>query len=234
MILTSTLNHETTNKKQNKTKNKKQTNNKQTKQKQKQKQKTKNKKQKKKLPHTNITVTGLSQFMLLIVCGWIVMKTKIRSYSSDYRRCMDVTLESMNWWFCIALLLDVVTWVECLSYLYSVSLNNNVKQRPFALLDLFLWRRYPPVKLAHRYIYYCTKGSPLGAFYPWLQCTVNLNSNFAILKTWNCFQLEKRIIWAFSFEGGKGRRVFALLEAFSWKTDLWVTLGDFTEKKNEN
>ena len=33
--------------------------------------------------------------------------------------------------------------------LYSVSLNNKMKQWAFNLLDLVLWRRYSPVKLAH-------------------------------------------------------------------------------------
>ena len=34
------------------------------------------------------------------------------------------------------------------------------------------------------------KGSKLDTFCPKAVCTVTLNSNFAILKTWNCFQLE--------------------------------------------
>ena len=35
------------------------------------------------------------------------------------------------------------------------------------------------------------KGSQLGAFCPQaIVYTVTLNSNFATLKTWNCFQLE--------------------------------------------
>ena len=33
--------------------------------------------------------------------------------------------------------------------LYSVSLNNKMKLWAFTLLDLVLWRRYSPVKLAH-------------------------------------------------------------------------------------
>ena len=31
----------------------------------------------------------------------------------------------------------------------------------------------------------------------------------------------------------KKRRVFALLKAFSWETDLWLTLGDLTVKKHQ-
>ena len=30
------------------------------------------------------------------------------------------------------------------------------------------------------------------------------------------------------------RRVLLFLKAFSWETDLWVTLGDFTVKKMQN
>ena len=44
-----------------------------------------------------------------------------------------------------------------------------------------------------------------------LQCTVILNSNCTILKTWNYF--NKRIIWAYSFEEKKKRQVFALFES---------------------
>ena len=36
--------------------------------------------------------------------------------------------------------------------LYSVSLNNEMKQWAFTSLDLVLWRRYSPVKLAHYFI----------------------------------------------------------------------------------
>ena len=32
----------------------------------------------------------------------------------------------------------------------------------------------------------------------------------------------------------KRRRVFLFLKVFSWETDLWVTLGDFTVKKRKN
>ena len=39
-------------------------------------------------------------------------------------------------------------------------------------------------------------------------------------------ELFEPIVW------NKRRRVLALLKAFSWETDLWVMLGDFTVKKN--
>ena len=49
------------------------------------------------------------------------------------------------------------------------------------------------------------------------------------METWNCFQLEQKIIWAYSF-AKKGDRFLLFLKAFSWETDLLVTLGDFTVK----
>ena len=72
----------------------------------------------------------------------IVMKKKEYSYSLDYRRCIDVNVKSMNWTSC-----SKMSRVSVL--LYSISLNNKMKQWAFTLLDLVLWRRYSPVKLAH-------------------------------------------------------------------------------------
>ena len=53
-------------------------------------------------------------------------------------------------------------------------------------------------------------------------------------KTKIVFNYSKRIIWAYSFEKKKGDRFLLILKAFSWETDLWVTLGDFTVKKPRN
>ena len=66
-----------------------------------------------------------------------------------------------------------------------------------------------------------------------LLCTVILNSNFAILKKPEIvFNKSKRIIWAYSFmKRGDGFLLF--LKAFSWETDLWVTLGDFAVKQRK-
>ena len=60
-----------------------------------------------------------------------------------------------------------------------------------------------------------------------LQCIVTSNSKFAILKTWNCFQLW--IIWAYSFMK-KSRRVFALFKSIFLRNRSWVTRDDFTVK----
>ena len=38
------------------------------------------------------------------------------------------------------------------------------------------------------------------------------------------------MIWAYSFAEKKSDGFFAQFKAFSWETDLWVTLGDFTVK----
>ena len=57
------------------------------------------------------------------------------------------------------------------------------------------------------------------------QCTVTMNWNFTILKpeivfNWNIF--EPIVLWK------KGKGFLLFLKAFSWKTDLLVTLCDFT------
>ena len=46
--------------------------------------------------------------------------------------------------------------------------------------------------------------------------------------------LRRKIIWAYDFEKKKKKkknRGFPLLKSFSWDTDLWLNLGDLTEKK---
>ena len=72
----------------------------------------------------------------------IVMQEKEYCYSSDYRRCIDINVKSMNWTSCSKM--SRVSVLLC-----SVSLNNKIKQWAFTLLDLVLWQRYLPVKLAH-------------------------------------------------------------------------------------
>ena len=42
--------------------------------------------------------------------------------------------------------------------------------------------------------------------------------------------MSKRIIWAYRLAEKKSNRFLLFLKAFSWETDLWVTLGDFTAK----
>ena len=61
----------------------------------------------------------------------MVMEKKEYSYSSDYRRCMDINIKSMNWTSCSNIRRVFVL-------LYSVSLNNKMKQWAFTLLDLVL------------------------------------------------------------------------------------------------
>ena len=46
------------------------------------------------------------------------------------------------------------------------------------------------------------------------QCTVTLNSNFAILKTWNLFSITKRIIWVYSFVSKADEFLFSLFFFF--------------------
>ena len=75
----------------------------------------------------------------------------------------------------------------------------------------YWWPRFLPFAICHR---------------PF--CTVILNSNFAIFKPEIVFH-SKIIILAFSFVK-KRRRVFALLKASSWESNLWVTLSDFALK----
>ena len=100
---------------------------------------------------------------------------------------MDVNVESMNWLvtYCAISCCSNMRRVSVL--LYSVSLNNNMKQRAFTLLDLVLWRRYSPVKLTHRpgklhiHIYYYIRNiiasySILSFYLSWVDlCTASLN-----------------------------------------------------------
>ena len=73
---------------------------------------------------------------------------------------------------------------------------------------------------------------------PWIQ--TSLFSKPEIV-----FNLSKRIIWAYSFatktkqnktkqkqnkNKNKNNRFLLFLKAFSWETDLWVMIGDFTLK----
>ena len=66
-------------------------------------------------------------------------------------------------------------------------------------------------------------------FAHWPQCTVTLNSNFAILKTWNYSIRIKEFFEPIVCEK-KGDGFLLFLTAFSWETDLWETLSDFTVK----
>ena len=61
----------------------------------------------------------------------ILMEKKKYSSSSDYRKCIHVNVKSMNWTSC-----SKMSRVSVL--LYSVSLNNDMKQWGFTLLDLVL------------------------------------------------------------------------------------------------
>ena len=67
-------------------------------------------------------------------------------------------------------------------------------------------------------------------FAHWPEYTVTLNSNLAILKPEIVFNTSIIIIWAYSF-AEKTDEFLLFLKAFSWETDLCVTLGDFTVKK---
>ena len=77
-------------------------------------------------------------------------------------------------------------------------------------------------------------------FFHWLECTVTLISNFLCLKL---FSIRVKNIWAYRKNKQKTKTKrkqnkrktekmgFALLKAFSWETDLWVNLWDFTIKQ---
>ena len=86
------------------------------------------------------------------------------------------------------------------------------------------------------------KGSPLDVFPYRAQCTVTLNSNFAILKkkkkkkkkkTEIVFNWNKRIIWACRFvekKKKKRRRVFALFKSIFLRhiqMDIWISYAAF-------
>ena len=81
------------------------------------------------------------------------------------------------------------------------------------------------------------KGSQLGAFYPaivyysvllpWIQTFW-----VAILRTWNSFQFKE--LFEPIVLRRKGDGVLLFLKVFSWETDLWVTLVDFTDGKKKN
>ena len=98
-------------------------------------------------------------------------RTKIMSYSSDYRRCMDVNVESMNW------LVLYCTTSSCSNMSRVSVMHVTWNSGLFTLLDLVLWRRYSPEKLAH--VYYCIR--PIIAAYSilsfWVEfiCTASLN-----------------------------------------------------------
>ena len=40
-------------------------------------------------------------------------------------------------------------------------------------------------------------------------------------------------MWAYSSAKKKGNRFLLFLKTFSWETDFWVTLGDFTVKNKK-
>ena len=63
-----------------------------------------------------------------------------------------------------------------------------------------------------------------------LWCTVTMNSNFAILKNLKLFSIRVKELFEPIVLWKKGDGFLLFLKAFSWETDLWVTLGDFTVK----
>ena len=65
------------------------------------------------------------------------------------------------------------------------------------------------------------KGSQLDAFCHRSYCTVTLNSKFAILKPWHCFQLEWKELFERLLLGRKGDGCFVFLKTFSLETDLF-------------
>ena len=60
-----------------------------------------------------------------------------------------------------------------------------------------------------------------------------LEFKLSYLKNLKLFSIKSKIIiWAYNFaENGDGFLLF--LKAFSWETDLWVTLGDFKVKNTK-
>ena len=60
-----------------------------------------------------------------------------------------------------------------------------------------------------------------------------MNSNFAILKKQKLFSIRVNELFEPVVLRKKGDRFLLFLKAFFWETDLWVTLGDFTVKKQK-
>ena len=65
--------------------------------------------------------------------------------------------------------------------------------------------------------------------------TVTLNSNFATTLESEIVSVRVKELFEPIVYSENTRPVFALFKSiFSWETDLWVTLGDFTVKKKRN
>ena len=62
---------------------------------------------------------------------------------------------------------------------------------------------------------------------------VTMNSNFASLKKQKLFSIRVKEIFEPIVLRKKGDGFLLFLKAFSWETDLPVTLGDFTVKKKK-
>ena len=76
------------------------------------------------------------------------------------------------------------------------------------------------------------KGSQLGTFCPWAIVYCYIEFNLCSLNNLKLFSLGiKELFEPIVLRNKKkGDRLLFFLKAFSWETDLWVTLGDFTGK----
>ena len=74
------------------------------------------------------------------------------------------------------------------------------------------------------------KGSQLGAFCPLALVYCYLEFKLCYLKNLKLFSVRVKELFEPIVLRKKGYRFLLFLKAFSWETDLWVMLGDFTVK----
>ena len=74
------------------------------------------------------------------------------------------------------------------------------------------------------------RGSHLGAFCPYAIVYWYLEFKLRSLKNLKLFSIRVKELFEPIVLRRKGDGFLLLLKAFSWETDLWVTLGDFTVK----
>ena len=78
------------------------------------------------------------------------------------------------------------------------------------------------------------KGSQLGAFCPQAMVYCYLEFKLRYLKNLKLFSIRIKELFApIVCENKKGDGLLFCLKAFSWETDLWLTLSDFTVKNSK-
>ena len=78
------------------------------------------------------------------------------------------------------------------------------------------------------------KGLPLGAFYPYAMVYCYLEYKLRYLKNLKLFSIWVKELFepiVLRKKMNINDRYLLFLKAFSWETDLWVTVGDFTTKQ---